>query len=54
MKTQIIYRQIPFALAAFYYHGQQLKEARIWVDKRRQVQPGDQRLVGLDQALGSR
>jgi tetratricopeptide (TPR) repeat protein len=41
-----------YALAAFYFHGKQLKEARIWADKLRQVQPGDQRLVNLERALG--
>ena len=42
-----------YALAAFYFHGQRLKEARIWVDKLRQVQPGDQRLVNLESALAN-
>lgn len=40
-----------YALAAFHFHRQRLKEARIWVDKLRQVQPGDPRLINLEQAL---
>jgi hypothetical protein len=43
-----------YALAAFYYHGQRFKEARIWADKLRQVQPVDARLAHLEQALGQR
>jgi hypothetical protein len=43
-----------YALAAYYFHANQLKDARIWADKLRQVQPGDQRLVNLERALDRR
>ena len=42
-----------YALSAFYFRARQLKETRIWVDKLRQLQPGDQRLVNLERALGA-
>lgn len=45
---------LPYALAAFYFRGHQFKEARVWVEKLRQVQPGDPRLAHLEQALGGR
>jgi hypothetical protein len=40
-----------YALAAFYFHGQKLKDARVWADRLRQMHPVDQRLVGLERAL---
>jgi predicted CXXCH cytochrome family protein len=43
-----------YALAALYFHGQQFKDARVWADRLRQVQPGDQRLLRLERALGAR
>jgi predicted CXXCH cytochrome family protein len=42
-----------YALSAFYFRARQLKETRIWVDKLRQLHPGDQRLVNLERALGA-
>ena len=43
-----------YALAAFYFHEQQFKNARVWADRLGQVQPGDQRLLRLERALGAR
>ncbi|MEI8156012.1 MAG: tetratricopeptide repeat protein [Burkholderiales bacterium] len=42
-----------YALAAFYFHGQQLKQASFWVGKLRQLQPGAPRVLNLERALGA-
>jgi predicted CXXCH cytochrome family protein len=43
-----------YALAAFYFHQKQYKEAKTWTDKLKQAQPDDQRLIPLERALNAR
>ena len=43
-----------YALAAFYFHKQQFKEAKNWTKKLQHAQPNDQRLIPLERALSRR